>query len=89
MIASRDWITIYPSNHANNPLKSRSITLIKASISSNSWNQLDFPSSNMIVIQVTRDWGKITVFNIYNDKESKETVRQLTDYHRINKANLE
>jgi hypothetical protein len=89
MIASRDWITIYPSNHANNPLKTRSITLIKANVNSNSWNQLDFPSSDMTVTQVSSDWGKIIVFNIYNDGESKVTVRQLTEYHRINKASLE
>ena len=29
-IALRDWITIYPSNHANNPLKTRSIMFIRA-----------------------------------------------------------
>jgi len=38
MIASRDWITIYPLNHANNLLKTRSITLIRANISTESWN---------------------------------------------------
>ena len=88
-VASRDWITIYPSNHANNPLNTRSVTLIKASVNSDSWNQLDFPSSDVTVIQVTGGWGKITIFNIYNDGESEETVRQLTDYHRTNKAILE
>src|SRR6266851_1540799 len=50
-IALRDWITIYPSNHANNPLKTRSVTLIKASVNSNSWSQLDFPSSDITVTQ--------------------------------------
>jgi len=63
-IAARDWITIYPTNHANNPLKTRSVTLIKASVNSDSWSQLDFPSSDVTVTQITGDWGKITVFNI-------------------------
>ena len=33
-IASRDWITIYPSSHTNNPLRTRSITLIRADTNS-------------------------------------------------------
>jgi exonuclease III len=88
-IATRDWITIYPTNHANNPLKTRSITLIKASVNSDNWSQLDFPSSDVTVTQITGDWGKITVFNIYKDGESEETVRQLTEYHSNNRASLE
>jgi hypothetical protein len=63
-IAVRDWITIYPTNHANNPLKTRSVTLIKASVNSDSWSQLYFPSSDVTVTQITGNWGKITVFNI-------------------------
>ena len=38
IIASRDWITIYPSDHTNNPQKTRSIMLIRADTSSKSWN---------------------------------------------------
>jgi hypothetical protein len=89
MIAARDWITIYPTNHTNNPLKTRSITLIKASVNSDSWSQLNFPSSDVTVTQITGNWGKITVFNIYNNGESEETVRQLTEYHSTNRASLE
>jgi hypothetical protein len=66
-IALRDWITIYPSNHANNPLKTRSITLIRADMNSKSWNQLEFPSSDIMVMQITGAWGKLTIFNIYNN----------------------
>ena len=88
-IAVRDWITIYPTNHTNNPLKTRSITLIKASVNSDSWSQLNFPSSDVTVTQITGNWGKITVFNIYNNGESEETVRQLMEYHSNNRASLE
>ena len=88
-IASRDWITIYPSSHADNPLKARSITLIRANINTESWNQLEFPSSDVTVTQITGHWGKITILNIYNKGESDETINLLTDYHRRNKDALE
>ena len=88
-IASRDWVTIYPSNHANNPRKTRSITLIRADANSESWNQLEFPSSDVTVTQITGTWGKITIFNIYNNGESEVTVDLLTEYHHKNRASLE
>ena len=52
-IASRDWVTIYPSIHTNNPFKTRSVTLIRADANSESWNQLEFPSSDVTVMQIT------------------------------------
>jgi len=88
-IASRDWITIYPTNHTKHPLKTRSITLVRADINVESWNQLDFPSSDVTVTQFTGQWGKITIFNIYNDGESEETLKMLTEYHCRNKGTLE
>ncbi len=88
-IASRDWVTIYPLNHTNKPLKFRSITLIRADVSSKSWNQLEFPSSDVMVMQINRTWGKITIFNIYNDGENEEIIRLLTEYHHRNKDSLE
>ncbi len=42
-----------------------------------------------MVTQITGQWGKITIFNIYNDGENDEMIRLLTEYHRRNKAILE
>lgn len=88
-ISSRDWITIYPTNHGKDPMQTRAITLIRADVNSESWNQLDFPSSDVTVTQFTGNWGKITVFNIYNDGKSDTTIRLLTEFHHRNKATLE
>jgi endonuclease/exonuclease/phosphatase family metal-dependent hydrolase len=85
-ISSRDWVTVYPMNHTTVPLKSRSLTLIRVNISTKNWSQLDFPSSNVMVTQITRQLGKITIFNIYNDGENNETIRLLTEFHCRNKA---
>jgi hypothetical protein len=88
-IASRDWITIYPLEYTNNPLKTRSIMLIRADTSSESWNQLEFPSSDVMVTQITGPWGKITIFNIYNNSEQDDTINLLTDYHCRHRESLE
>jgi len=63
--------------------------LISAQISTDSWNQLDFPSSNVTVIQFSSGWGKLTIFNVYNEGESSNTINLLTKYHRDNRPNLE
>jgi len=88
-IASRDWVTIYPSDHTNNPSKTRSITLIRADVSSDSWNQLEFPSSDVTVTQIIGPWGKIMIFNIYNDGANDETIRLLMEFHHRHKVSLE
>jgi len=88
-IASRDWTPVYPSDHGKNPLKTRSVLFIRADMITENWNQLDFPSSDVTVVQLTGQWGKITIFNIDNDGESDETVKLLTTFHRRNQAALE
>jgi len=88
-IASRDWTPIYPSKHNDNPHSTRAIMLIRADVSTKNWNQIDFPSSDITVIQMTGQWGKITIFNIYNDSEHDDTIRLLTAFHHRNQATLE
>jgi hypothetical protein len=62
---------------------------IRADMSTESWNQLDFPSSDITVVQATGLWGKVTIFNIYNDGKSTETINLLMDFHCRNQATLE
>jgi endonuclease/exonuclease/phosphatase family metal-dependent hydrolase len=40
-------------------------------------------------MQFTGTWGKITIFNIYNNGESEVTVDLLMEYHCKNRASLE
>ena len=87
-VAARDWIVVYPSTHEAEPSKTRSVTLIRAHISTDNWNQLDFPSGDVTVIQLTGDWGKLTIFNIYNDGNNNNTISALTKYHRDNALRL-
>ncbi|KAH9955354.1 Endonuclease/exonuclease/phosphatase, partial [Russula dissimulans] len=85
-VASKDWTPVYPSTHASSPEKTRSLILISASLSSESWEQLSFPSGDVTVISLTCNYGKLLLFNIYNDGTSDETIEQLANYHRTSNA---
>ncbi|KAH9962592.1 hypothetical protein BC827DRAFT_1086453, partial [Russula dissimulans] len=66
-VASKNWTPVYPSSHATSPDKTRSITLISVTLSTESWEQLAFPSGDVTVISLTCNYGKLILFNIYND----------------------
>jgi len=42
-----------------------------------------------MVVQLKGNWGKLTIFNIYNEGNSNNTVKELTKFHRNNRASLE
>jgi len=88
-IVARDWILVYPTPHLSNPKKTRSLMLIQAEISTDSWNQLNFPSSDVTVVQFLGKWGKLTIFNIYNEGVNNSTINLLTKYQRDNHQKLE
>jgi ribonuclease HI/exonuclease III len=87
-IATRNWITVYPTTHNSDPGKTRSITLIRAELSTDSWNQIDFPSGDVTVVQLIGTWGKLNIFNIYNEGKSNTTTKLLTKFHKDNQATL-
>ena len=81
-VASRDWKTIYPSKHTSNPDKTRSVILLRDNILTDGWEQIDFPSGDVTAICVKGSWGKLTLFNIYNDCKHDDTLELLKNYHR-------
>ena len=87
-IATKDWIPIYPSTHSKYPEKTRSVTLISAALTSDSWQQLYLPSGDVTILQVKGNWGKLTIFNIYNDGQHDNTINLLTDYTHRNASEL-
>ena len=76
-VASRDWITVYPTTHNTNPHQTRSILLIRSNILTEQWKQVDYPSGDVTIIQLSGNWGKIVIFNIYNDCEKNDTIIEL------------
>ena len=81
-ITSKDWILVYPSMHCAHPGKSCTLMLISTTISTDSWEQLDFPSGDVTAIIIKGEWGKITIFNIYNDGNNNKTINLLKLFHR-------
>ncbi|KIK41502.1 hypothetical protein CY34DRAFT_45811, partial [Suillus luteus UH-Slu-Lm8-n1] len=62
--ANHHWHVLYPSLHYTHPqCKMHAITLISASLDTNSWKQLSFPSPDVVVIQLSGPYGNCTVFN--------------------------
>ena len=88
-IATKDWTPVYPSTHAKNPKQTRSILLIRSSLTTDSWQQLDFPSGDVTAIQLKGNWGKLTIFNIYNDCLHNQTIEQLVNYQHQNSQLIE
>lgn len=80
-ISSKDWISIYPSTHHINPDKTRSLSLIRASISTDSWEQIEFPDGDVTIIMLKGDWGKLIIFNIYNNCNNNDTIKALVKLH--------
>jgi hypothetical protein len=80
-ISSPKFYTIYPSTHLLTPRSpSHAVTLISTNINSNSWQQLPFLSSDVVVVQFHSSWGCCTIINIYNDCISHETEKQLDEF---------
>ena len=60
--------------------KTRAVTLISTSLDTNAWKQLPFPSLDIVVMQLTGDFGSCTLFNIYNDCIHNNTMKELGKY---------
>ena len=80
-VAARDWTPIYPSTHGDNPHKTRSLLLIRSNILTDKWKQIDFPSGDVTVIHISGSQSNITIFNVYNDCNSNDTIHQLESFN--------
>ncbi|KAG2339656.1 hypothetical protein BDR05DRAFT_849035, partial [Suillus weaverae] len=62
---THDWHVVYPMHRYTHPKRSRAVTLINKCINTNSWRQLPFPSTDVVIIQFSGAFSKMTLFNIY------------------------
>ena len=77
---SSKWIAIYPLKHIDNPSHTRSMILVNAKISSNSWVALAIDCPDITGIQITGQWGTVRIFNIYNDQAHSHNLTTLNRY---------
>jgi hypothetical protein len=57
-----------------------SIILLRALLCTDNWLQIDFPSSDITVLQLTGTWGTLNIFNIYNDCDHNSTITVLSRF---------
>jgi ribonuclease HI/exonuclease III len=84
-IATKDWLPLYPTTHGKTTNRTRAITLIRANLSTDSWTQIDFQSSDVTIVQLEGEWGKLSIFNIYLEGNSNETLKQLGTFYSRNR----
>ncbi|KAG1788582.1 uncharacterized protein HD556DRAFT_1245023, partial [Suillus plorans] len=79
--ASHRWHVLYPTNHFTCPQeRSRAITFINSSLDTNTWKQIFFPSSDIVIVQISGEFGNCTILNIYNDCTHQNTLIALEEY---------
>jgi endonuclease/exonuclease/phosphatase family metal-dependent hydrolase/predicted RNA-binding Zn-ribbon protein involved in translation (DUF1610 family) len=83
-IASRDWISLYPTTHEKEQKKTRAITLVSSRLPTESWEQLEYPSGDVVALKLKGIWGQLVLFNIYNDCSHSRTITELAEFHRTN-----
>ncbi|KAG1773718.1 hypothetical protein EV702DRAFT_925459, partial [Suillus placidus] len=73
--ANHWWHVLYPTNHFTNPQqRTQAVTLIRTPLDTNTWRQLPFPSSDIVLLQISGNHSKCTIFNIYNDNTHHNTL---------------
>jgi ribonuclease HI/exonuclease III len=77
---------IFPSNRFKDDAKIRSVIWVNKNLETKHWKEIDVPNTNDITaMQLTGTYGKITIFNIYNDCTHSRTERTLKNYLTINR----
>ncbi|KAG2064714.1 hypothetical protein BDR04DRAFT_1034532 [Suillus decipiens] len=80
-ISSPYFHAVYPTSHFTAPeTTSCTVTLISKAFDTKSWQQIPFPSPDVIVIQFLGPFGCCTVFNIYNDCNQTKTQEALSTF---------
>lgn len=88
-ISSPYFHAVYPTTRFSTPgLTSRAVTLISKSFDTNSWQQIAFPSPDVVVIQLRGPFGRCTIFNIYNDCILTRTQDSLASFLEREVANI-
>ena len=73
--ASSHWRVVYPSTY---------YTDLSAKLNTNSWRQMDVPCGDVTAIQISGDFGLISIFNIYNDCTHSRNLCALEQYMYLN-----
>lgn len=73
------WRIVYPYNHSTTAT-SRTILLISKSLSTDSWEAIPVSSPDITAVQISGEFGKLRLFNVYNACEHSKTLDKLDEY---------
>jgi hypothetical protein len=74
--ANAHWTVIYPSTHAVEPKKTRSVTLINKKLSTDKWEELEINSGDVTGLRLRTETNVIDLYNIYNDGENDGAIEE-------------
>ena len=78
------WFTVYPFTHTSAPASTRSILLINTNLLTNDWKQIPIPHPDITAIELSSTYGKICLFNIYNNCKNNNALNHLSTYMSTN-----
>ncbi|KAJ6512613.1 hypothetical protein C8R45DRAFT_765058, partial [Mycena sanguinolenta] len=72
--ADAQWRVVYPTVHGKEGVRSRAVTLVNASLPTDSWTQMPIDSPDMVAVEFRGDFGTLRIVNIYNDGDHDELL---------------
>ena len=78
--ATPDWNVIYPTQRFTHQARTRAVTLIHKRLNTNNWRQIPFPSTDVVIVQLTGPFGHVTIINIYDDSKIRSVIPSLTTF---------
>jgi len=80
---------VYPTNRIGDDAQIRSVIWVNKRLNTNEWKILDIPGTNDITaIQLKGPYGKLTIFNVYNDCTHSRNETALGNYIQRNANTL-
>ena len=86
--ANSHWCAVYLTHKLTLDANPRAITLINTKLSTNNWEQIPFPSRDIVTIQFRGAQGACTLINIYNDGTHNRTLEEMGRFLALNAAKV-
>jgi len=67
---------IYPKAHYTDPAYTHLLILVNKRIATDTWSQINLGSSNITVIQLQMERGKVLIINMYNEGSQQQGLKQ-------------
>ncbi|KAJ7221655.1 hypothetical protein GGX14DRAFT_353702, partial [Mycena pura] len=80
------WTAVYPIGYKTAGVKSRAVTLVNRSLSTNAWSQLHIACTDVVGVELRGEFGTLRVINIYNDGAHDESLEAVWEYLRTPEA---